>query len=73
MKLTSIVAYLKGRKGEEPRFSREVWVKHEMIPGLEINIRRDLEEKQGKMVREVIRVVKSIEDFWFSIVKLPQE
>ena len=60
MKLTSMVGYLRGTKGEEPTFSREVWVKHEIIPGLEINIRRDLEEKQGKMVQEVLRVVKSI-------------
>jgi DNA-binding transcriptional MerR regulator len=60
MKLSSIVQYLKGDVAEEPSFARDVWVKYEIAPGLEISVRRDVEEKEGKKVLEIIKTVKSI-------------
>ena len=60
MKLSSIVQYLKGGEIQETNFSRDVWVKYEIAPGLEINVRRDVEEREGKKVLEIIKTVKSI-------------
>ena len=60
MKLSSIAQYLKGDATEEPSFVRNVWVKYEIAPGLEINVRRDVEESEGRKVLEIIKTVKSI-------------
>jgi len=43
-----------------PRSKREVWVKHEIAPGLEINIKRDLEKKQKRKIDDIIRVAREI-------------
>ena len=60
MKIASIVEYLKMGGVKEADYSREVWVKYEIIPGLEVSVRRDLEEREGKKVSEIIRTAKSI-------------
>jgi DNA-binding transcriptional MerR regulator len=60
MKLSSIVQYLKGGEVQKSNFARDVWVKYEIAPGLEINVRRDVEEREGKKVLEIIKTVKSI-------------
>ncbi|MCX5809834.1 MAG: MerR family transcriptional regulator [Proteobacteria bacterium] len=66
MGLNAIMGYLQGTKeDEEPRpedkhYQREVWVKYEIVPGIEVTIRRDIEEKEGKKVFELVRVAKSI-------------
>ena len=48
MKLSSIVQYFKGGDVQEATYARDVWVKYEIAPGLEINVRRDVEEKRRK-------------------------
>ena len=60
MKLSSIVQYFKGGDVQEETYARDVWVKYEIAPGLEINVRRDVEEREGKKVLEIIRTAKSI-------------
>jgi DNA-binding transcriptional MerR regulator len=60
MRLSSIVQYLKGGEHQEEGFVRDVWVKYEIAPGIEINVRRDVEERDGKKVLEIIKTVKSI-------------
>ena len=60
MRLSSIVQYLKGGDVHEASFGRDVWVKYEIAHGLEINVRRDVEEKEGKKVLEIIKTAKSI-------------
>ena len=60
MRLSSIAQYLKGGVVEEPTFARDVWIKYEIAPGVEINVRRDAEEKEGKKVLEIIKTAKSI-------------
>jgi DNA-binding transcriptional MerR regulator len=60
MKLSSIVQYFKGGDVQEATYARDVWVKYEIAPGLEINVRRDVEEREGKKVLEIIRTAKSI-------------
>ena len=39
---------------------REVWIKHPLIEGIEIHIRRDQEEKHRKKIDELVRFAKSI-------------
>jgi DNA-binding transcriptional MerR regulator len=60
MKLSSIVQYLKGGDVQEASLARDVWVRYEIAPGLEINVRRDVEKKEGKKVLEIIKTAKSI-------------
>lgn len=59
MGLAAIMAYLKGTAPREIPYVREVWVKYEIAPGIEMHIRRDVEEKEGKKVSDLIRVAKS--------------
>jgi DNA-binding transcriptional MerR regulator len=60
MKLAAVQAFLKKGGDREFPSAREVWVKYPVAPGIEINIRRDLEEKEGKRITEIIRVVQSM-------------
>lgn len=60
MKLSSIVQYFKEGDVQEATYTRDVWVKYEIAPGLELNVRRDVEEREGKKVLEIIRTSKSI-------------
>jgi DNA-binding transcriptional MerR regulator len=60
MKLAAVQEFLsKGKETVTPS-SREVWIKYPLSPAIEINIRRDFEEKESRLVTEIIRVVQSI-------------
>jgi DNA-binding transcriptional MerR regulator len=43
-----------------PKSSRDVWAKYEIAPGLEISVRRDIEEKQKRKIDDIIRVAMEI-------------
>ena len=43
-----------------PPASREVWARHEVLPGLEIHVRRDVEERLGRTVQELVRLARSL-------------
>lgn len=60
MSLVSITEFLKAGKRTETSYSRDVWAKYEIAPGVEINVRRDLEEIAGKKVLEIVKIAKSI-------------
>ena len=60
MSLSAIIGYLKGGEVKEAKYLRDVWVKYEIIPGLEITVRRDIEEKEGKRIFELVRIARSI-------------
>jgi len=49
-------------KGEQPELPplREIWFRYAIEPGIEIHIRRDLDERERKKLVEIIRVAKSI-------------
>ena len=40
--------------------SREVMVRYEIVPGIEVNISREMEIKEPKKILEIIRIAKSI-------------
>jgi DNA-binding transcriptional MerR regulator len=64
LNLTSIKNILRGtvqKSKEDPEeYIRDLRVRYEIVPGLEINISRDLEEKKNKKILETIRLIKSI-------------
>ncbi len=60
MKLASIVDYFKEKKEVASIYRRDIWVKYEILPGLEISVEKNLEEQEKKKVFEIIRVAKSI-------------
>lgn len=59
MGLTAIMSYLKEETHEETSYVREIWVKYVISPGIEMHVRRDIEEKDGKNISELIKVAKS--------------
>ena len=40
-------------------YARDLRVRYKIVPGLEINISRSLEEKKSKKILEIIRLIKS--------------
>jgi DNA-binding transcriptional MerR regulator len=46
---------------EEPdKSDREVWARIEVIPGVEVSIRRDIEERAGRKISEIVRLARII-------------
>lgn len=43
-----------------PESPRDVWVKYEIVPGLEINIRRDVEKDRKRKIDDIIRIAREI-------------
>jgi DNA-binding transcriptional MerR regulator len=61
MGLVAIAAYLKRGEGKpQATEERELWVRYEIMPGLEISVRRDLEERAPRKVSQIIRTARSV-------------
>ncbi len=60
VELNSILGFLRKGQVRQPDASRNVWARYEVIPGLEINVRRDIEDREGKKVFDIVRIAKSI-------------
>jgi DNA-binding transcriptional MerR regulator len=61
LRLRTIRERLAGSPPEPaPPVSREVWARHAVAPGLEIHVRRDVEERLGRAVQELVRLARSI-------------
>jgi DNA-binding transcriptional MerR regulator len=43
-----------------PESPRNVWARYEIAPGLEISIRRDMEQKQKRKIDDIIRIAREI-------------
>ena len=63
LNLSLIKDILKGTeravKKEPQIYARDLRVRYKIVPGLEINISRSLEEKKSKKIMEIIRLIKS--------------
>jgi DNA-binding transcriptional MerR regulator len=59
-KLSAIQALSESDATEMPESGRDVWVRYQIIPGFEINIRRDIEDNLGRRITEIIRMVRSL-------------
>ena len=60
LKLAAIQEMLKKGEAPLPATEREVWVKCPVVPGFEIHVSRELEEKERKKISEIIRIARSI-------------
>ena len=60
MNLAAIIDYFKGEKTVDQSYLRDVWIKYEIVPGIEVSVRRDVEEREGRKVFEIVRVARSI-------------
>jgi DNA-binding transcriptional MerR regulator len=61
MSLSAIIDYLKaGKSAEKEGFAREIWTRYEIISGIELLVRKDIEDRNSKKIFELIRVTKSI-------------
>jgi DNA-binding transcriptional MerR regulator len=60
LKLSQIQVLLSGGERPEPFPLREAWLRYPVCEGVEIHVRRDAEEREGKAVAEVVRVARSI-------------
>jgi DNA-binding transcriptional MerR regulator len=58
--LTAIMELLKAGEPEPVSYPREVWVKYQVIPGLEISVRRDLEQQENKKITEIIKIARAL-------------
>jgi len=58
--ITAMVSLMKNEVPEPILPSREVMIRYEIVPGMEINISREMEIKEPKKVLEIIRIAKSI-------------
>jgi len=51
---------LQAEKIEPANSSRDIWIRYSIMPGLEINIKRDLEQSKNKAVSEIIKISKAL-------------
>ena len=63
LNLSFIKDILKGTeqivKEDSQIYARDLRVRYKIVPGLEVNISRSLEEKKSKKILEIIRLIKS--------------
>ena len=60
LRLAAIQEMLKKGEAPLPATEREVWVRCPVVPGIEIHVSRELEEKEWKKISEIIRIARSI-------------
>ena len=58
--ITAMVSLLRKEAFEPILPSREVMVRYEIAPGIEVNISREMEIKEPKKILEIVRIAKSI-------------
>lgn len=58
--ITAMVSLMKKEAVEPVLPSREVMIRYQIVPGIEVNISREMEIKEPKKVLEIIRIAKSI-------------
>ena len=39
---------------------RDVWIRYRVVPGFEINVTRELEEKERRKIAEMLRIARSL-------------
>jgi DNA-binding transcriptional MerR regulator len=60
MSLVAIAKYLNQGKIGEPGLRRDVWAEYEIMPGLEVRVRRDVEDQLQKKILDILKVAQSI-------------
>ena len=60
MSLSAIAAMLVKKPSEAVPVERDVWVRFEIAPGVELCVRRDVEVREPKKVRQIVQVIRSM-------------
>jgi DNA-binding transcriptional MerR regulator len=60
IKLAALLEQSKPGTDAALEYDRELWVRYPVIPGIEIHIQRHVEEREGRRIPEIIRMVKSL-------------
>jgi DNA-binding transcriptional MerR regulator len=60
LSLTAISEMLNAGENKSVSYSRDVWVRYEVIPGLEINVCRGLEEQENRKINEIVKIAKAL-------------
>jgi len=58
--ISAMASLLTNEPPAEPMPSRQVMIRYEIAPGIELNVSRDMEVSQPKKIREIIRIAKAI-------------
>ena len=58
--LAAIGELLQDEEFEPAVSSREIWIRYSIVPGLEINIKRELEQSKQKTISEIIKISKAL-------------
>jgi len=58
--ITAMVSLMQKKTVEPIPQSREVLVRYQIAPGIEVNVSREMEAREPKKVLEIIRIAKSI-------------
>jgi DNA-binding transcriptional MerR regulator len=58
--LTAILGLLSQKETETVSYPRDIWVKYQVMPGLEISVQRDLEQQQNKKINEIIKTARAL-------------
>jgi DNA-binding transcriptional MerR regulator len=60
MGISGIASLLKKETPEPVMSARNIMVRYEIVPGVELNISREMEMNEPRKIREIIRVIKII-------------
>lgn len=60
MSLTAMKRLFESGNAGDTLHPREVWAKYDIAPGIDINVRRDIEASSGKKLDELIKIAISI-------------
>jgi DNA-binding transcriptional MerR regulator len=60
LKLFQIQGFLREGRQIQPSPVREIWIRYAVEDGVEIQVRKDIDESQGKRVAEIVRLARSI-------------
>ncbi|MDP2156938.1 MAG: MerR family transcriptional regulator [Nitrospirota bacterium] len=58
--LASITSMLKAEGIGMEESNRDIWVRFDIAPGIEISVRKDREERDRKRINEIVRMAKAI-------------
>ncbi|MBF0338857.1 MAG: MerR family transcriptional regulator [Nitrospirae bacterium] len=60
MRLKDIINLDKSNKTDKAETTRQVWFRYEIVPGLEIHVRKDIEESERQKIFDVVKLSKTI-------------
>ena len=58
--LAAIAELFQAEELEPAILSRDIWIRYSIMPGLEINIKRELEQSKQKAISEIIKISKAL-------------